>query len=84
MTRAEIQEAVSCPNWQKLRLSLKGRTTEHKLSMLKVYMKEPNPCCGPKRRRVQVHNYLHALSRGGIIAPVQPYDLENNKVRIIR
>jgi hypothetical protein len=84
MTREEIQEAIKCNEWQKLRLSLKGQSTESKLRILKVYLKEPNFCCAPKRRRVQVHNYLNALSRGGIIQPVQPFDLENDKVRVIR
>jgi hypothetical protein len=69
LTRLEIQDAVRCPNWQDLRRTLKGVTTERKVKLLQYYIeyRQPGECCLPKTREVQVVNYLTALSRGGLI-----------------
>lgn len=55
----EIKPAISCPVWQRFRLSLKGLATEEKLERLAQW---------PIRDRadqVRVWNYLNALKRGG-------------------
>ena len=85
LTREEIQIAIQCNNWQRDRLALKGTSTEHKISWLKSYLASNDTrCCSMKHRRVQVYNYLNALSRGGLIHPVVFGDLEEGRVRIKR
>lgn len=66
-----VLEAVKCDEWQKFRLSLKGRSTEAKLQHLRKWLafeEYRDSCCPLERREVQVLNYLHALARGGQLA----------------
>lgn len=85
MMREEIQIAITCNNWQRDRIKLKGTTTAHKISWLRRYLTDSSTvCCSLKHRRVQVYNYLNALSRGGLIKPVLPRDLEEERIQIIR
>jgi len=72
VTRDEIQAAVKCPVWQEFRKGLKGTPTEMKLRLLRGWVREGcwKGDCDEATRRVQVLNYLHALSRGGQIDPI--------------
>lgn len=83
LTREAIQKAIKCAEWQRFRVDLKGRTTEDKLVQLKAYL-QFEYCCTAETRRVQVYNYLNALSRGGQIKPVVDGDLERGEVKVQR
>jgi hypothetical protein len=68
-----VQEAVKCPYWQKVRLSMKGKTTKEKLRTLLLWRQERTAYNGSGRdfevvdeeATVQIDNYLGALRRGG-------------------
>lgn len=76
ITQAEILEAVKCVQWQDFRTMLKGMSTQRKFVRLSMYLRGDDycgvitTCCTDKTRRVQVLNYLNALSRGGLIEPL--------------
>jgi hypothetical protein len=64
----EINAYCKDPEWQSLRLKMKGQPTEKKLRMLKHYRdkKTFNGTCGLARKfEVQIDNYIDALKRGG-------------------
>lgn len=64
LTKKEIAEAVSEPDWQEFRLTLKGLQTEAKLRELDIWLlSTPNWSYA----LIQVQNYLNALARGGQI-----------------
>jgi hypothetical protein len=88
LTREQIDRAVDDEDWQRFRKSLKGKTTQHKLRMLRQYMGNIS-----EDVRVRVLNYLNALSRGGQIEPLPRQDytfaelfvlLDDNKVKVRR
>jgi hypothetical protein len=82
LTREQIQTAIKCPNWQTVRLSLKGTATEHKLLTLERYYGGAG-CCDVETQRIQVVNYLTALSRGGQIE-ILPDKFDWNDIKIRR
>jgi hypothetical protein len=64
-----IAEAVDDEEWQKFRLSLKGRSTQNKLHLLNEYLYEYNG--EDEDVLIRVDNYLKALARGGQIEAVR-------------
>lgn len=62
----EIRTFCPDPEWQRVRLSLKGQTTERKLLTLDAW--RTLKLVGgelPRDRQVQIDNYINALKRGG-------------------
>jgi hypothetical protein len=59
-----VQRAVADPSWQRLRRSLLGQPLETKFDALHAFL---NAAPGDSLRQVCVTNYVHALSRGGLI-----------------
>lgn len=70
LTTQQIHEAVRDPEWQKVRLSMKGETTRQKLDICRDWLESSPGVEASKIRLVQVQNYLNALSRGGLVAPL--------------
>lgn len=61
---------VEDASWQKVRLSMKGISTEQKLIVLDRYRSDMIACNDDilsHRHQVQIDNYLQALHRGGLI-----------------
>lgn len=79
LSREVIDTAVSDPDWQKFRLTLKGVSTEEKLIRLRrladatiqnhTHVGE-GMCSVAYDNYVRILNYLNALSRGGQIMPI--------------
>ena len=63
-SREEIHKAIKYDDWQELRISLKGVSTEAKLRALRAFLKKEN---NSRVARVVVHNYVNALKRGGLL-----------------
>jgi hypothetical protein len=61
-SQEEVWAAVAHEPWQDFRRSLKGTTTEHKLAKLRWWLYHGHR---DRKVRVQVHNYVGALKRGG-------------------
>lgn len=55
---------VRSTQWQKVRLSMKGKPTHEKLQTLKDYWDRYHPVV-PVCTEIQIGNYLGALRRGG-------------------
>jgi hypothetical protein len=74
-TSRRIAQAVDNEEWQKFRLSLKGKSTPQKLAMLDKYYDENRNAVEqhPNDVFIRVDNYLKALARGGQIAPSDRY-----------
>jgi len=66
MCKDEVLRCVKDPEWQALRIAMKGSTTEHKFYSLTAWLKVRNYS---REAQVQVTNYVTALSRGGLIKP---------------
>lgn len=64
MNREEIQKAISDPEWQRFRESLKGLSTASKLRELDIYIR--NHTRDPLAR-IRVQNYKNALKRAGLL-----------------
>lgn len=67
-----IAEAVDDERWQRFRLSMKGKSTTEKLTMLRSYYNrivDADLEVAEERMRIQVDNYLKALCRGGLLYP---------------
>lgn len=68
-----VAGAVHDPDWQKVRLSMKGVTTQRKLEILKDWREINMAYSGAEyirgvldeRAKIQIDNYLGALRRGG-------------------
>ena len=81
LSRQEIDNAVKDTAWQRCRVSMKGKTTERKLTICWCWLASATPdnpewdyfgtTQTREKREVQVLNYLNALSRGGLIEPVE-------------
>jgi hypothetical protein len=79
----DIARVVVKSDWQRTRLSMKGKSTEDKLSILEEWYSTGDPidvgyestCID---RQMQIQNYLNALSRGGLI---EPFDMPNNSFK---
>lgn len=70
----EVARAVGDPEWQRLRLAMKGQPLETKYAMLCGYRatKASNPDLPYSEWgmvQVRITNYVTALSRGGLIKP---------------
>lgn len=64
----EIHKVIKDEAWQRLRVSLKGKSTYIKLQQCSLYIKSFDEGSSDEARRranVQVMNYLNALKRGG-------------------
>jgi len=100
LTREQIDEAVKHEGWQKFRVFLKGKTTEHKLRQLALFqLARERKSLGSRSSnvrywedqfgdlpeqesvRVQILNYLNALSRGGQIDPLSKQDWSFDSLR---
>lgn len=69
VTKEEVVEyCVKDSEWQKLRVSMKGKSTAMKYDMLCDYLSKFEVPV-PRKVQVQVTNYTTALSRGGLIKP---------------
>lgn len=64
INRQEIKKAINDNTWQRLRLDLKGRDLINKYYRLLYYLERNN---FNKKAKIQVTNYVTALSRGGLI-----------------
>jgi hypothetical protein len=72
-----IAEAVDDEDWQKFRLSMKGKSTQDKLWMLKQYWNdntENGATYASDDVYIRIDNYLKALARGGQIEKVEDGD----------
>lgn len=69
----EVQEAVRNTQWQQIRQSMKGMSTEDKYKTLTAYLQFKQDMLVDEHEMRMVHvritNYVTALSRGGIIKP---------------
>lgn len=62
----EVLEYVKDPNWQLIRLSMKGTTLQFKYDILCKYLEGRE---NDRAVQVRITNYVTALSRGGLIKP---------------
>lgn len=62
----EVLEYVKDPNWQLIRLSMKGTTLQFKYDTLCKYLEGRE---NDRAVQVRITNYVTALSRGGLIKP---------------
>lgn len=65
ITKEEIMRYVSQPEWQDVRIELKGKTLEEKFNTLKDWLKKHK---NSRAAQVQVTNYINALARGGMVS----------------
>lgn len=63
---SEVLDAVKDEDWQIVRRSMKGMTLEQKYKTLQSWLRRKNRST---RAKIQVTNYVTALSRGGLIKP---------------
>lgn len=66
MLKDEVLSAVKDEEWQRIRISMKGTTTQFKYDTLCAYLKGHEE---DRLRQVRITNYVTALSRGGLIKP---------------
>lgn len=64
--RSEIQEYIVNPEWQQIRLDIKGQSLNYKYSRIWNWLEKNNYS---RESQVQATNYVTALSRGGLIKP---------------
>lgn len=64
ITRKEIADSVPEPEWQLLRVRLKGTSLEVKYELLRDWLEINN---NSRTAQVQVTNYINALKRGGLV-----------------
>jgi len=67
LARADILECVKDPDWQRVRVYMKGKSLEERYNTLVSWLEvnEHSHCS-----KVQVTNYLNALARAGMIRPL--------------
>lgn len=68
ITQKEIQRYVHDADWQELRRTLKGMPLMERFSALRGYLDFHQHS---RAAQVRVTNYINALSRGGLIAPIE-------------
>ena len=66
LSRKEIQEAVKDMDWQAVRIGMKGTSIRVKYDTLKWWLEKQKYT---NKAKIQVTNYVTALSRGGLIKP---------------
>lgn len=64
----ETLEAIRDPDWQILRIFLKGRSLEFKYNALVNYLSKD----ASRPRQLRVANYVNALRRAGLVKPNEP------------
>ena len=64
-TSRRIARAVDNEEWQKFRISLKGKSTREKMYRLFMYHHDTND----EDINIRVDNYIKALCRGGLLYP---------------
>ena len=67
MNKHEVLSAVADDDWQRVRISMKNTSLEYKYAQLCKWLKLNNYS---RKAQVQVTNYVTALSRGGLIKPI--------------
>jgi hypothetical protein len=68
LTQAEILKHVDDPEWQIVRLGMKGMPTPKKLDILDAYRYNRLQADTLERKyQVQIDNYINALKRGGLL-----------------
>ena len=65
LTQDEIMWAISSPDWQIVRVAMKGTTTMKKLETLRDWLAGSSEQSSSAKRKVQVMNYINAIKRGG-------------------
>lgn len=69
----EVKEAINDEQWQQIRKSMKGMSTDDKYKTLHGYLEFKESMLVDEHEMRMVHvritNYVTALSRGGIIKP---------------
>ena len=70
MTYAErVRVAVADPDWQKVRLSMKGISTDEKIKTLEMYYDDHTRLSVSDEEfelvKIRIDNYIKALCRGG-------------------
>lgn len=68
-SKDEVKDYCKEAEWQRIRLSLKGLSTELKLDRLSAYAMKHHTDLNrvPRKIRVQIDNYINALKRGGLL-----------------
>ena len=82
----KVRDAVNDADWQKFRLSMKGKSTEEKLDMLEQYYDEKATALGDCNIRneewdnvkIRIDNYIKALCRGGQLEAGMTFDHFND------
>ena len=65
ISKEEIKQFCTQPDWQDLRLELKNKSLEEKFKALKSWLEKHNRS---RASQVQVTNYINALARGGMVS----------------
>ena len=65
--RTEIDTAVDWTPWQLLRISMKGQSLGQRYARLHNFLSEQSGRGNGPRAKIVITNYVHALSRGGMI-----------------
>lgn len=60
LSRSDIQKHITCPEWQEVRLSMKGTSLEEKIAICNGWLVDN---CFSFASKVQVINYINALKR---------------------
>jgi hypothetical protein len=66
-SRDQVQKAVDWPAWQGVRLALLGQPLAFKHAHLHSFLCSAEAQNARTRARICVTNYIHALSRGGLL-----------------
>jgi len=75
------EKRIKCARWDSLRQRMKGTSTQTKLGLLEVYLKNawmeedrggPHLCCDNVERTRRVYLYLLELHRGGYVTEPRP------------
>lgn len=82
-TSQRIAEAVDNEDWQKFRLSMKGKSTADKITMLEDYYNdntsdEVEPEIPLETIKIRIDNYIKALCRGGQLEAGMTFDHFND------
>lgn len=64
VNRSEVQQAVQDEEWQALRVYMKGKSLWMKYILLRNWLEKNKHS---SKSKLQVTNYITALSRGGLI-----------------
>lgn len=70
--RRTIDEAVDWTPWQLLRISMKGQSLGQRYARLHNFLSEQSGRGNALRAQIVITNYVHALSRGGMIKTFIP------------